>query len=155
MGLIGSKRKKRPTRSSYVSLGMGNEGAGLLPPAEGRRNRWGYQRAVRERSGTSKSSGLGWHLGQIRIMLATRSPSTRCTSQPVRTAASTLGSLRSQYQQRPLPVEQMACNASCTSSTIRPGVLTALKLTSCVRIADSRRLTANTQSFLPTSNCRL
>jgi len=68
---------------------------------------------------------FAWHLGHTRIMLATRSPSMRCTSQPVPMAFSARGNRRSQCQQRPLPVEQMACNAACTSRLIRFGVLTA------------------------------
>jgi hypothetical protein len=81
-------------------------------------------------------SALIWQRGQIRMMLATRAPSMRCTSQPLRTASSARGKRWSQNQQRPLPVEQMACSASCTSSTIRSGVLSALKFTSL--IADSQ-----------------
>lgn len=62
-------------------------------------------------------------------MLATRSPSMRCTSQPVRTASAARGRRRSQCQQRPFPVEQIACSASGTLSTIRSGTLMAVKIT--------------------------
>ena len=103
-------------------------GSQILPRG-GTANR-GYRPAASERPATSKFSDWSWHRGQTRIMLATRSPSTRCTSQPLRTASSTRGNRRSQYQQRPLPVEQIACRASGTFSTIRSRVLTALKLTS-------------------------
>src|SRR5579859_5961330 len=48
-------------------------------------------------------------------MLATRSPATRLTSQPLLTASSSSGSLQSQYQQYPSPVLQIARKASFTS----------------------------------------
>jgi len=47
------------------------------------------------------------HFGHTRMMLATRTPFTRCTCQPASIASSTAGNLRSQCQQRPRPVEQM------------------------------------------------
>src|SRR5690242_20697681 len=49
------------------------------------------------------------------MMLATRSPSIRLTSQPVLMASSSSGSLQSQYQQYPSPVLQIALKASRTS----------------------------------------
>jgi hypothetical protein len=52
-------------------------------------------------------------------------------------------------------VEQIACNASSTSSTILSRVLTALKITSSVKTAYSRQLTANGQNCLPTPNGRV
>jgi hypothetical protein len=45
-------------------------------------------------------------------------------------ASSARGNRKSQYQQRPLPVEQIARNAACTSGNLRGRVLTALKRTS-------------------------
>jgi len=66
------------------------------------------------------------------MMLATRSPSRRCTSQPARMATAARGNLTSQYQQRPLPVVAMARSAALTSNAGRSGVLSvsALKFSS-------------------------
>jgi hypothetical protein len=68
------------------------------------------------------------------MMLATRWPSTRCTYHPALMASSAAGSLRSQCQHRPLPVEQIACRAPLTSRSEVLLALTSLILTSpCLR----------------------
>src|SRR5579875_1103130 len=54
-----------------------------------------------------------------------------CTSQPSLTALDSSGNLRSQYQQRPLPVEQMACRASRTSTGTLFGMGELFNLASC------------------------
>jgi hypothetical protein len=64
-------------------------------------------------------------------MLATRWPSTRCTYHPALMASSAAGSLRSQCQHRPLPVEQIACRAPLTSRSEVLLALTSLMLASC------------------------
>ena len=71
------------------------------------------------------------HFGHTRMMLATRWPSTRCTYHPALMASSAVGSLRSQCQHRPRPVEQIACRAPLTSRSEVLFALTSLMLTSC------------------------